>query len=54
MIVHVFTPPERDYYELEQHWSGAKVDPPGAVDGATVWYLRWRYPWVMSCAHHRS
>ena len=25
VIVHVFTPPERDYYELEKHWSGAKV-----------------------------
>jgi ribosome-associated protein len=25
VIVHVFTPPERDYYELERHWSAAKV-----------------------------
>jgi ribosome-associated protein len=25
VIVHVFTPPERDYYQLERHWSGAKV-----------------------------
>ena len=25
VIVHVFTPPERDYYQLEKHWSGAKV-----------------------------
>ena len=25
VIVHVFTPPERDYYELERHWSGAKT-----------------------------
>lgn len=25
VIVHVFTPPERDYYELEKHWAGAKV-----------------------------
>ena len=25
VIVHVFTPPERDYYELEKHWSGARV-----------------------------
>ncbi len=25
VIVHVFTPPERDYYQLERLWSGAKV-----------------------------
>ena len=25
VIVHVFTPPERDYYGLEKHWSGAKT-----------------------------
>jgi ribosome-associated protein len=25
VIVHVFTPPERDYYGLEKHWSAAKV-----------------------------
>ena len=25
VIVHVFTPPERDYYSLEKHWSAAKV-----------------------------
>lgn len=25
VIVHVFTPPEREYYELERHWSGAKT-----------------------------
>lgn len=25
VIVHVFTPPERDYYQLERHWSAAKV-----------------------------
>jgi ribosome-associated protein len=25
VIVHVFTPPEREYYQLERHWSGAKV-----------------------------
>lgn len=25
VIVHIFTPPERDYYQLEKHWAGAKV-----------------------------
>ncbi len=25
VIVHVFTPPERDYYQLEKHWSAARV-----------------------------
>jgi ribosome-associated protein len=25
VIVHVFTPPERDYYALEKHWSSARV-----------------------------
>ena len=25
VIVHVFTPPERNYYKLEQLWSAAKV-----------------------------
>ena len=25
VIVHVFTPPERDYYSLEKHWSLARV-----------------------------
>ena len=25
VIVHVFTPPEREYYDLERHWSGAKT-----------------------------
>jgi len=25
VIVHVFTPPERDYYGLERHWSEAKT-----------------------------
>lgn len=25
VIVHVFTPPERDYYTLERHWSQAKT-----------------------------
>ncbi len=25
VIVHVFTPPERDYYQLERHWAGAKM-----------------------------
>jgi ribosome-associated protein len=24
VIVHIFTPPERDYYGLEKHWSEAK------------------------------
>ena len=25
VIVHVFTPPERDYYSLEKHWNEAKT-----------------------------
>jgi ribosome-associated protein len=25
VIVHIFTPPERDYYDLERHWSEAKT-----------------------------
>jgi ribosome-associated protein len=25
VIVHVFTPPERDYYGLEKHWQQARV-----------------------------
>jgi ribosome-associated protein len=25
VVVHVFTPPERDYYALEKHWSEAKT-----------------------------
>ena len=25
VVVHVFTPPERDYYSLERHWSEAKT-----------------------------
>jgi ribosome-associated protein len=25
VVVHVFTPPERDYYGLERYWSGARV-----------------------------
>jgi ribosome-associated protein len=25
VIVHIFTPPERDYYSLERHWSEAKT-----------------------------
>jgi ribosome-associated protein len=25
VIVHVFTPPERDYYQLERHWAAARV-----------------------------
>lgn len=25
VIVHVFTPPERDYYSLEKHWASARV-----------------------------
>jgi ribosome-associated protein len=25
VIVHLFTPPERDYYQLERHWSEAKT-----------------------------
>jgi len=25
VIVHVFTPPERDYYSLEKHWSRARL-----------------------------
>ena len=25
VIVHVFTPPERDYYQLEKHWAEAKT-----------------------------
>jgi ribosome-associated protein len=25
VVVHVFTPPERDYYQLEKAWSGAKT-----------------------------
>lgn len=25
VIVHIFTPPERDYYQLEKHWSEAKT-----------------------------
>ena len=25
VIVHVFTPPERDFYQLERHWSEAKT-----------------------------
>ena len=24
-IVHIFTPPERDFYQLEKHWSEAKT-----------------------------
>jgi ribosome-associated protein len=25
VIVHVFTPPERDFYQLEKHWAQAKT-----------------------------
>jgi ribosome-associated protein len=25
VIVHIFTPPERDYYGLEKHWSEART-----------------------------
>lgn len=25
VIVHVFTPPERDFYQLERHWAQAKT-----------------------------
>jgi ribosome-associated protein len=25
VIVHIFTPPERDYYALERHWAEAKT-----------------------------
>jgi ribosome-associated protein len=25
VIVHVFTPPERDYYSLEKHWAEART-----------------------------
>jgi ribosome-associated protein len=25
VIVHLFTPPERDFYQLERHWSEAKT-----------------------------
>ena len=25
VIVHIFTPPERDYYSLERHWAEAKT-----------------------------
>ncbi len=25
VVVHIFTPPERDYYQLERHWSEAKT-----------------------------
>jgi len=25
VILHVFTPPEREYYQLERHWSGART-----------------------------
>ena len=25
VIVHIFAPPERDYYQLERHWSKAKT-----------------------------
>jgi ribosome-associated protein len=25
VIVHVFTPPDRDFYQLERHWSEAKT-----------------------------
>jgi ribosome-associated protein len=25
VVVHIFTPPERDFYQLERHWSEAKT-----------------------------
>jgi ribosome-associated protein len=25
VIIHIFTPPERDYYQLERHWSAART-----------------------------
>ena len=25
VIIHIFTPPERDFYQLERHWSEAKT-----------------------------
>ena len=25
VVVHIFTPPERDYYQLERHWGEAKT-----------------------------
>lgn len=25
VVVHVFTPPEREFYQLEKHWSEAKT-----------------------------
>ena len=25
VVVHIFTPPERDYYSLEKHWADART-----------------------------
>lgn len=25
VIIHIFTPPERDYYQLERHWEAART-----------------------------
>ena len=25
VVVHIFTPPERDFYQLEKHWSEART-----------------------------
>ena len=39
VIVHVFTPPERDYYQLERHWAEAPDDParPVGVGRPSLW-----------------
>ena len=35
VVVHVFTPPERDYYSLEKHWAEAQDGPPRPVAART-------------------